>query len=107
MNVLRAIVSRCMAWVWRRIPSCAEMARLASQSLEQPAPWRIRFSMRLHVMICAWCRRYQKQLQFIHRFAPGSTEHLDLVPGPSLSDEARQRILARLADEKREANGGE
>ncbi|MEO6739757.1 MAG: hypothetical protein ABIP20_05855, partial [Chthoniobacteraceae bacterium] len=42
--------------------SCHDMSRLSSQALDARLPWTTRFRMRIHYLICAWCRRYRAQL---------------------------------------------
>jgi len=49
-----------------------------------------------HYLICAWCKRYFKQLTFLHQAAPHFEEHAGIVPSRGLSAEARQRIMQRL-----------
>ena len=96
MKILVSLKTRCIVWVWNHTPNCAEMSRLASQSLEQPLSMRTRLKMRLHYVICAWCKRYFKQLTFLHEAAPHLDEHAGILPSRGLSAEARQRIVQRL-----------
>jgi hypothetical protein len=91
-----SIKERCILWVWRHTPNCAEMSRLASRRLDQGLPWRIRLQMRLHFVICVWCRRYFKQLDFLHRQAPRSETYLAGAARRGLSPEAKERIVQRL-----------
>jgi len=98
MKLTESLKTRWIVWVWNHTPNCAEMSRLASQSLEQPLSLKLRFKMWLHFLICVWCERYQKHLKFLHRAAPQLEEKGDSVSSPSLSVEAKQRIKARLQD---------
>jgi hypothetical protein len=66
MNLLKCIKMRFVVWVWNHTPSCAEMSRLASRSLEQPLPPQTWHRMKLHHLICV----YFKQLKFLHAAAP-------------------------------------
>lgn len=91
-----SIKERFVLWVWRHTPNCAEMSRLASQRLDRRLPWRVRLQMRLHFVICVWCRRYFKQLDFLHRQAPRSEAHLAGSARRGLSPAAKQRIVQRL-----------
>jgi len=85
-----------VVWVWRHTPNCVEMSRLASQRLEQPLPLALRLKMRLHFLICVWCKRYFKQLEFLHRSTPCLDEHLAAFPQHGLTPEAKVRIVGRL-----------
>jgi hypothetical protein len=98
MKLMESLKTRWIVWVWNHTPTCAEMSRLASQSLEQPLTLKMRFKMWLHFLICVWCERYQKHLKFLHRAAPQFGEEVDSVASPSLSAEAKQRIKVRLQD---------
>ena len=103
MKIFDSLKTRWIVWVWNHTPNCAEMARLASRSLEQPLSMRTWLKMRLHYLICAWCKRYFKQLTFLHEAAPHFDEHAGILPSRGLSAEARQRIMQRLqaAENKR------
>ena len=76
MKLMEALKTRWIVWVWNHTPTCAEMSRLASQSLEQPLSLKMRFKMWLHFLICVWCERYYKHLKFLHRAAPQFAEQL-------------------------------
>jgi len=96
MKLLESLKTRWVAWVWNHTPNCAQMSRLASQSLDRRLSPGLRIRMRLHYLICGWCKRYSKQLQFLRQAAP----RLGARPGDfmarGLSTDARQRILRRV-----------
>ena len=96
MKILDSLKTRWIVWVWSHTPNCAEMSRLASRSLEQPLSMRTWLKMRLHYLICAWCKRYFMQLRFLHEAAPHFDEHAGTLPVRSLSVEAKRRIMQRL-----------
>jgi hypothetical protein len=96
MKAFESLKTRWVVWVWNHTPNCAEMSRLASQSWDHPLPWSTRFRMRLHYLICVWCKRYFKQLQFLHEAEGHFEEHAGNLPSRGLSTEARQRILKQL-----------
>lgn len=56
--------------------SCREITALVSQGLDKKLSWRERFAVWLHVMICARCRNFQKQTQFIRNAARHYTDEL-------------------------------
>lgn len=97
MNLLKSIKLRFVVWVWNHTPNCAEMSRLASRSLDGSLTLKQRWQMRLHRVICAWCRRYLQQLSFLHTAAP----QLEFPAGErlvrGLPAEARQRILQAIS----------
>ena len=85
--------------VWKSTMTCKELSRLASQQLDQPLPLLTRLRMRLHFLICAWCRRYVKQVRLLREVAPKYEEKVAAVSDKSLSADAKQRMkLAMKAD---------
>lgn len=96
MKTFEAIKMRWVVWVWNHTPNCAEMSRLSSRSLDQPLSLKLRCQMWLHFLICAWCRRYFRQLNFLHAAASRFGKHDAILPDRGLSAEARRRIMQRL-----------
>ena len=96
MKFFDSLKTGFVVWVWNHTPHCAEMARLASRSLEGRLSLPLRLKMWLHYLICAWCKRYFHQVTFLHQSAPGFDEQASTMPGRELAAEARQRMLQRL-----------
>lgn len=86
--------------LWRilNLP-CEGMARLASESLDRDLSRLERFPLRLHLIYCAACRRYLRQLRVLRdvmRRLATSLETGEPLPGPSLPREVRERIQDAL-----------
>jgi len=96
MKLLESLKTRWVVWVWNHTPNCAEMSRLASQALDRKLPLGMRLKMRLHHLICRWCKSYSKHLQFLRKAAPHLDERFGEVPSRGLSAGARQRILEQI-----------
>jgi hypothetical protein len=96
MTFFESIKRRAIMWVWNHTPNCAEMSRLASRSLEQMVAPAHPVQDAAPLSICVWCKRYFKQLEFLHPAAPQSEDYAGNLPGSGLSAEARQRIMLRL-----------
>lgn len=96
MKLFASLKTRFVVWVWNHTPSCAEMSRLTSRALEQPLTLKMRLKMRLHFVICAWCRRYFEQLNFLHEHAPKLGMQLGELPGRGLSPDAKSRIKTEV-----------
>lgn len=96
MKFLASLKTKFVIWVWNHTPTCAEMSRLTSRALEQPLTLKMRLKMRLHFVICAWCRRYFEQINFLHHAAPRLWMEPEQLPPRSLSAEAKQRIVRRI-----------
>ena len=98
MKLLESIKRRWVIWVWTHTPTCEEMSRLVSESFEQPLSWKVKCRMRLHFVICVWCKRYAKHLKFLHQAANGLEAHLSEPSRNELSPAARERIKARIRE---------
>lgn len=44
------------------LPSCKEVAQLASDNLDTPLKGNRWLKMKLHLLMCTYCRRYNKQM---------------------------------------------
>ncbi len=96
MKLLATLKQRWVIWVWQHTPNCAEMSRLASRRLDEPLSLKQRLRMRLHLLICVWCKRYIRQLDFLHHGSARVDEHLAVFPQRGLTHEAKGRIIGRL-----------
>lgn len=45
--------------------NCKQTSLLVSQSLDRPLTWRERLAVRIHLLICVYCRRFTQQLRLI------------------------------------------
>lgn len=84
----------------RNTPSCKEVIRLISDSMERPLSFRQRLAVRFHFLICKWCTRYQKQVRFIHNILGGRPEKVGETAPGALSAEAQERIKQALRPKK-------
>lgn len=69
-----------------------------SQSLDRPLSFRERFEMKLHIFICAWCKRYLKQITQMQESVRLKAEKEINNESSTLSNEARERIRERLKE---------
>ncbi len=79
-----------------KTPTCKEVIRLLSESMEHPLPLPQRIKIRVHLLICKWCTRYQKQIGFIRAILRRDPEKAGQKTGASLSSEAKERIKETL-----------
>jgi predicted anti-sigma-YlaC factor YlaD len=80
--------------------TCKGATQLISDGLDRKLPWWRRMGLRVHVMMCAACRAYRRQVIAIDalvrdRYGPDPS----IEPIQSLSDERRERIKAALRDQ--------
>lgn len=92
MELIRRALAGLKKGIRTLSPSCREASRLQSEQMDRPLSRLQRIGLRIHLLLCRWCRRYGSQLQFLRRVArePGPrNSHADKV---SLSPEARERM---------------
>jgi hypothetical protein len=78
--------------------NCEESAQLLSDSHEAPLGAVDRWALRLHLMVCGYCREFRRQLRVIQQ----GTRSLVSSPSPEELAAAQARIAARLRGENRE-----
>ena len=77
--------------------SCKKITSMISESMDRELPLYKRMGIRFHLMMCALCRRYQKQLYFI-RSVLHQCDDVEDLSCQSMSPEARTRIEEKLND---------
>lgn len=78
--------------------NCRESARLQSEALDRRLPLRHRLGLRIHLLLCKWCRRYGRQISLLHSAVHQHNEAaVESIP-QKLSDSARERIRRNLRD---------
>lgn len=82
-----------MTW----LKNCKETSELVTQSLDRGLKWRERLGMRLHLMICRNCARFEKQMHLIRAWLRREDENADAA---GLSEAAKSRIARQLRKEE-------
>ena len=80
--------------------SCKDVTRLLSESMDHSLPLGKRVGVRLHLLICKFCARYERQLLLIRetmRRLAATDDACGSLTGESLSEEAKERIRISLA----------
>ena len=78
---------------------CKEATRLQSAALDRKLPFRQRFGLRVHILLCKWCRRYGEEIAFLRNSVHEHAEEMAEPVVNRLSDEARERIKRRMHSE--------
>jgi hypothetical protein len=89
------------------MPSCKEVSRLVSDALDRDLPFRPRFFMRVHLLMCSLCSQFRRQVLFLRGAARafGQDDKEGEVPADvRLSAEARTRIKQAL--NRSDSSGG-
>ncbi len=79
--------------------SCGDVTQLISESMDQSLPLGKRIGVRLHLLMCKFCARYERQLLLIRdtvRRLVGAEEIPGEPPWETLSEEAKERIRKSL-----------
>ena len=82
-------------------PTCKEASRLQSQALDRKLSLMQRIGLRMHLLICGWCRRYGKQIGFLHDAAREHPDQFYQLLPHTLSQDAREQMKQRLRAEEK------
>ena len=77
-------------------PSCQEVARLQSIALDRPLRRGERLGLRIHLVLCRWCRRYGRQLVQMHTLTHEHSVRLTETLPSELPPSSRERLKAAL-----------
>jgi len=84
-------------WLLRTLQPCQVMVPVMSESLERRLGLVERTKLRLHLLVCAWCARYLKQIKLLRQAVSQREFSADDNASPfKLTDEARRRISESL-----------
>lgn len=92
-----------MPLIDRLSPTCDVITRKISESMDHPISLRDRFRIRFHILFCAFCKRYRRQLLAIRNMLEknrGRLEDEDVADTPVLSPDAKERIKDSLRKPK-------
>ncbi len=81
-------------------PSCRAAVRLQSDALDRPLALRQRLGLRMHLLLCRWCRRYGEQIKFLRAAAHDCVKHDVIEPSAALPPEVRERIKRTLREQQ-------
>ncbi len=72
---------------------CKQIIELTSREMQEPLSWLTRLEVRVHLLMCKTCRRYQQQLSFMDKALSIMEQRL---LSQHLSDSAKRRIAKKL-----------
>ena len=98
MNTLQKANYTMMRLMVRVMPSCRDISQLISDGMDRNLPLRKRLSIRLHVSMCGFCRRYEKQLHLLREGVGHYADPEANVVEKSLSPAAKEKLEKALAD---------
>lgn len=73
--------------------NCKEVTQLVSESLDRKLPFHQRLGIRIHLLMCKLCSRYERQLMFLRKASRAHKMHDENIElHISLPLEAQKRI---------------
>jgi hypothetical protein len=96
MNWLNRIAKNLTRGLADLSPSCKAASRLQSEAFDHTFSFRQRLGLRIHLLLCKWCRRYGKQVAFVSHAAHSHPDEMAKSAPQQLSAEARERIRQKL-----------
>ena len=99
MELLKRMVTGLKTGLRTLSPSCREASRLQSEAMDHSLSAGQRFGLRVHLLLCQWCRRYGKQIRFLRQTAGEHSDELNQATPGALSPEARERLKRSLRNE--------
>jgi hypothetical protein len=88
--------------IGKRTPKCREVVRILSQAMDSKLPLSMRIKLQLHYLICEWCKRYERHLHELRKFASSVPDHTDAFSEDTLSPTAKERMKEALRETRRE-----
>lgn len=76
----------------RITPGCEKVAMLSSERLDRRLTLKERISVRLHFLICYFCRRYHDQLELMHQQLATKSEEFGQKTGKCLCAEEKAKL---------------
>ena len=73
--------------------NCREVTERASDFLDAALPWHARLRVRLHLMMCRFCREYVRQMALVART-------LRRLPSQEPSPEIKKELLTLFRTER-------
>jgi len=99
METLKSLAATLKTGFRTLMPTCRQVTRLQSDALDRDLSLPKRFGLRLHLLLCQWCRRYGKQVRFLRRAAREHPEQLNQAAPQTLSPATRERLKRSLRGE--------
>lgn len=97
MILSKKIVASLKAGLNAVSPDCRQVSQWQSDS-SAPLSSSQRVGLRLHLLLCAWCSRYGKQVRFLRTAAHEHTDECGTHPTPVLSTERREQMKQSLRE---------
>lgn len=101
MELIRRALASLRKVVRTFSPNCREASRLQSGQFERRLTFSQRVGLRTHLLLCRWCARYGRQLNFLRRAAQVPRDEVTSGQQATLSPAARERIKRAVHEQER------
>lgn len=75
--------------------SCQDISTLVSESMERRLPLGRRVAIRMHLLMCSYCSRFERQLKFLRKAARSATTNS--IAGTNVPTRALPRSPGRAS----------
>jgi hypothetical protein len=83
-------------FICRFTPTCPEVIRILSLGMDNDLPLRTRIKLRIHYLMCSFCERYAKQLNYMREVAHEFPERIGDVSEEKMPDDVKARMRDAL-----------
>ena len=83
--------------------NCREITERASDFIDARLPWRVRMEVRLHLMMCRFCREYVRQMTLV----VGALRRLRGADAPSAASDDLLALFRTEHSKSRAGSGSE
>jgi len=84
-----------MTWLARKLPPCTEITRAVSDAQDRRPSAKTWIQIRLHMIICELCARYEKQLHLISKLVKIRPEIQETLSAEKKEEMKRNLTRAR------------
>lgn len=78
--------------------NCKQASELVSQSLDQQLSWSNKWQLKLHLLMCRYCKRFYTQMLAMRQSFKAMHEQVESDSDIKLSTAAKEKILNKLKD---------
>jgi hypothetical protein len=82
--------------ICRFTPTCPEVVRILSLGMDKELSLMMRLKLRIHYLMCSFCERYAKQLQYMRTVAHEFPQKIGEVSDAKLPLDIKERMKDAL-----------
>jgi len=78
--------------------TCKQATQLISDKLDQNLNLWQRLNLKIHLLLCHYCRKYARQIGFLHSASTQLDQHIESNDQHALSPESKQKLKTAIKD---------